>query len=213
MHNETTLHVLRDCGLLRRCWDMLDVGKVDPQFSSRELEEWLEWNLCSSTKRHWHAPPLGWIKVNNMVLQEVIRVWLVLLVLFRIVLVIGSLGLVKELVGVVSRTELWTLRLGLLAAWDKDHINVIDESDSQLVLSLVTKESPAFNAHQPLIQDIQSYVSRNWEVSLVHVYQEENRMADKLANIILDSKEDHFDWSQAPLEVQDMIASDNARVA
>ncbi|XP_004301685.1 PREDICTED: putative ribonuclease H protein At1g65750-like [Fragaria vesca subsp. vesca] len=86
-------------------------------------------------------------------------------------------------IGQVLEAELWGLLKGMEMAWQHGCNSLEVEVDSlvavKLVLSVIDHLHPLYS----LIANCQEFLSRNWNVSLIHVYRESNSVADLLASI------------------------------
>ena len=78
--------------------------------------------------------------------------------------------------------EMWDMYLGLEMAW-REHIpQLIVESDSKILIDLVT-ENYKFSGSVPvLVQRIRKLLVSDWRVQFHHTWREGNRCADWLAN-------------------------------
>lgn len=85
----------------------------------------------------------------------------------------------------ITLAILWGLYQGLLLAWRNGIRELVEEVDSLCVTKLVSNEMVAPNASGPLLHVIKELLTRDWNVSLQHVYREANHSADFLANLAL----------------------------
>ncbi|KAJ1421642.1 Reverse transcriptase zinc-binding domain [Sesbania bispinosa] len=77
-HEETSIHILRDCVKVRELWYKLANGRLSPDFFSSDLREWIFINIGSAdwvlsvnqapkyrqSLVGWSFPKSGWVKVN-----------------------------------------------------------------------------------------------------------------------------------------------------
>ncbi|CAN1120234.1 Putative ribonuclease H protein At1g65750, partial [Linum perenne] len=82
----------------------------------------------------------------------------------------------------IVRAEMWGVVEGLMLAWDKGIRKLKLQSDSTLAVQLLSNMDQAKHQHSNLIRRFQELMSRQWEVSIEHIYCEVNFAADFLAN-------------------------------
>lgn len=85
----------------------------------------------------------------------------------------------------ITNAELWGMYQGLILAWNKGIRLVIVEVDSLCVKQLIQSQTPSTNASSSLVNGIWELLSRNWQVSVHHIYREANFAADFLATFVL----------------------------
>ncbi|XP_061347266.1 uncharacterized protein LOC133292825 [Gastrolobium bilobum] len=71
------------------------------------------------------------------------------------------------------KAELWGVLRGLELAWNEGFRNIIIESDSSSVITVLTKSGVAVRECH-LIARIQTWINRSWSVTLMHTYREGN---------------------------------------
>jgi len=78
--------------------------------------------------------------------------------------------------------EMWGLYLGMEMAW-REHIDhLIVESDSKILINMISDKFK-FNGNIPiLVQRIRKLLRMEWHVKINHTWREGNRSADWLAN-------------------------------
>jgi hypothetical protein len=74
------------------------------------------------------------------------------------------------------KAELWAVVTGLELAWS------MGETDSALVVALISKDYVKADANSALITKAREYISREWDVWIQHAYREANNGADWLIN-------------------------------
>ena len=79
--------------------------------------------------------------------------------------------------------ELWCLYQGLILAWDTGIKRLLVEVDSLCVSHMISKQVVVPNAFYALVVAIRKLLSRNWQVSLTHIFREANSAADFKANM------------------------------
>jgi ribonuclease HI len=83
--------------------------------------------------------------------------------------------------------EMWGVYLELEMAW-RDHIpQLIVESDSKLLIDMITYKCNLGGTIPILMKRIHNLLSLDWQVQVVHTLPEGNRSADWLANYSLSS--------------------------
>ncbi|PKI39106.1 hypothetical protein CRG98_040530 [Punica granatum] len=130
----------------------------------------------------WRRPPPGWIKVNTdgasrgnpglagaggLICGDDGR-WIC--------------GFVHN-VGFATSTiaKLWGALVGLELAWDRGYRYVVLELDSQVVQRLLSNQPPTNSYLDPLVNNINNILYRDWHVEVSHTYQESNMCADWMA--------------------------------
>ena len=79
--------------------------------------------------------------------------------------------------------ELWGLFQGLTLAWDVGIKRLLVEVDSLGVTQMISKQVVVPNVFHALIIAIRDLLSRNWQISISHIYREANSAADFMANM------------------------------
>ncbi|CAN1161857.1 Putative ribonuclease H protein At1g65750 [Linum perenne] len=82
----------------------------------------------------------------------------------------------------ITRAELRAIVQGLLLAWSAEIMKIVVQSDSRATLAILQSGDTA-HQHAALATEFRELCTRNWEVSLVHVFREANFAADYLANL------------------------------
>ncbi|GAU32767.1 hypothetical protein TSUD_323350 [Trifolium subterraneum] len=83
--------------------------------------------------------------------------------------------------------EMWGMYLGMDIAWMDGLSHLIVESDSKVLINMVTNKCN-IKGHTPsLIWRIQEFMQKDWQIRFVHTWREGNRSADWLANFSLTS--------------------------
>lgn len=80
------------------------------------------------------------------------------------------------------RAELWAVVTGLDLAWTLGLCQVILDTDSILVVGLITKSTTKSDSNNALITQVKEALAREWEIRVQHTLQEGNTAADRLAN-------------------------------
>jgi ribonuclease HI len=81
--------------------------------------------------------------------------------------------------------EMWGLYLGLDMAWREGISHLIVESDSKVLIDMVTNNCKINGTIPSLVQRIQEILRREWHTQVIHTWREGNRCADWLANFSL----------------------------
>jgi ribonuclease HI len=79
---------------------------------------------------------------------------------------------------------MWGMYLGLELAWRDVISQLCVESDSKLLIDMVTNNCMN-GTTSVLIQFIQNILNRNWRIQVHHTLREDNRSVDWLANFNL----------------------------
>ena len=80
-------------------------------------------------------------------------------------------------------TELWAIHTMLHLAWERRVPKVVIESDSAVAVNLIIDGCPVLHPYDSLVLQIREWRQKNWEVIILHIYREANRVADCLANL------------------------------
>ncbi|KAH9736450.1 putative ribonuclease H protein [Citrus sinensis] len=105
----------------------------------------------------WQPPPWPWYKLNTD--GSVRNSWDA-----------GAGGVIRDSVG-------------LILAWDTGIKRLLVEVDSLCVSHMISKQVVVPNAFYALVVAIRKLLSRNWQVSLTHIFREANSAADFKANM------------------------------
>ncbi|CAN1191399.1 Putative ribonuclease H protein At1g65750, partial [Linum perenne] len=82
----------------------------------------------------------------------------------------------------ITRAELKAIVEGLRIAWSLGIRKVAIQTDSSTAVSILQKGVGEQHQHAALVAEFHDLSSREWELSLSHVYREANCAADYLAN-------------------------------
>ena len=86
--------------------------------------------------------------------------------------------------------ELMGIKMGLIQTWAMGISTLVCESDSLEAVKLVcSTEVPVYHQYATLIADIKSLISRDWNVSISHVFRETNACADMLTHLGVDQND------------------------
>ncbi|CAN1353255.1 Putative ribonuclease H protein At1g65750 [Linum perenne] len=83
----------------------------------------------------------------------------------------------------IMRAELRSIIEGTKRAWNIGIRNLRTQSDSAAAVRMLTTPGLSGNQHDSLIQQFVELSSRNWRISIQHIYREANFAADFLANL------------------------------
>lgn len=83
--------------------------------------------------------------------------------------------------------ELWGLYDGLCCAWDMGLLMVLIETDSLAVVHTLKIQATSAS-YNVMVRSIKDMLRRDWEVCVVHVYQESNRVADRVVALALNGR-------------------------
>ncbi|CAN1761176.1 Putative ribonuclease H protein At1g65750, partial [Linum perenne] len=82
----------------------------------------------------------------------------------------------------IVRAEIWVVVEGMVLAWNCGIRKLSVQSDSAIAVKLLSGLHQAPHQHSNLIRNFQELMSRQWEVTIEHIYREANFAADYLAN-------------------------------
>ncbi|CAJ2647032.1 unnamed protein product [Trifolium pratense] len=78
--------------------------------------------------------------------------------------------------------EMWGMYLGMQIAWRQGFNNLQVESDSKMLVDMITGKARINGKPPTLVRRIQELLKLNWQVQINHTWREGNRCADWLAN-------------------------------
>jgi len=81
--------------------------------------------------------------------------------------------------------KMWGIYLGLELAWRDGISQLCVESDSKLLVDMITNNCKMNGTTLVLIRRIQNILNRNWKIQVHHTLREGNRSVDWLANFSL----------------------------
>jgi ribonuclease HI len=70
----------------------------------------------------------------------------------------------------------------LQLAWSKGFRKIILESDSFLVVDLITNDKVIIDENYNLIMQARYFLAKDWNIQVIHVYRKTNSATDWLAN-------------------------------
>ena len=108
----------------------------------------------------------------------------------------------------VLMAELWGLYQGLHLAWEAGIKRLLVEEDSLCVTQLVSKQVVVPNEFYALVVAIREIISRNWQVSITHIYREANSAADFMANMAHSYPHGLHLFSSPPVGIYSIIVQD-----
>ncbi|QHN91804.1 Putative ribonuclease H protein [Arachis hypogaea] len=108
--------------------------------------------------------------------------------------------------------EIFTILEGLCIAWNRDIKKLIVELDSKRGLELTANPSQHHPTLTRAIRRITGLVKRNWKVKMQHVLREANKIADGMANFILDSHDTFLFLEHPPAEITLSLFADICKV-
>lgn len=79
--------------------------------------------------------------------------------------------------------ESWVILEGLRFAWRKGIYCLEVQSDAKKVVIWINNEMALNGPASGVIQECKSMMEKDWEVTIKHVYCEQNRVANKLAKM------------------------------
>jgi ribonuclease HI len=158
----------------------------------------------------WKRPQEGWIKLNSDGACKDMGVIAGCGGLFRDSDGRWIKGYTKKIGACDAlHAEMWGLYLGLDMAWREHYSHLIVESDSKILIDMIS-DNFKFNGNIPvLVHRIRKLLKMSWNVQLNHTWREGNRSADWLANLSIST--DHFNFlvlESPPCEVKRILFDD-----
>ncbi|PNY13092.1 nucleic acid binding protein [Trifolium pratense] len=86
------------------------------------------------------------------------------------------------LLDVSGHAEMWGMYVGMKLVERQGIIQLIVESDSKVLIDMVTEKCNLNGVTSILIRRIQDLISRNWQIQFKHTRRKGNRSADWLPN-------------------------------
>ncbi|CAN1194012.1 Putative ribonuclease H protein At1g65750 [Linum perenne] len=83
----------------------------------------------------------------------------------------------------IMRSELRAIVEGIKLAWSKGIRRLRIQTDSKAAIAMLSKPNNVNSQHANLIEQFYELSSRDWQVSVHHIYREANCAADHLANL------------------------------
>ncbi|RHN63570.1 putative ribonuclease H-like domain-containing protein [Medicago truncatula] len=104
---------------------------------------------------------------------------------------------------------MWGMYLGLDMAWRENTTHIIVESDSKILVDMITENCNFSGTTPTLVGRIRQLLSLSWIVKITHTWREGNRSADWLANfsISMDFLDFHI-LETPPSELQSLLVDD-----
>ena len=79
--------------------------------------------------------------------------------------------------------ELWGLYQSLIFAWDVGIKRLLVEVDILCITQMISKQMVVLNVFYALIVAVWELLSRNWQITITHIYHEANSAVDFMANM------------------------------
>jgi len=131
----------------------------------------------------WNRPPEGWIKLNSDGTCKGNNDVSGCGGLFRNSDGRWIKGYMKKIGSCDAlHAEMWGVYLGLEMAWRDRIPQLIVESDSKLLIDMITYNCNLGGIVPILVKHIHNLLSMDWQVQVLHTLREGNRSADWLAN-------------------------------
>jgi len=105
--------------------------------------------------------------------------------------------------------EMWGMYLGLDLAWRENTIHLIVESNSKILVDMITGNCSFGGTTPTLVKRIRQLLSLSWTVKITHIWCVGNISADWLANfcISMDFLDFHI-LENPPCELQSLLFDD-----
>ncbi|BFG22670.1 hypothetical protein CerSpe_089440 [Prunus speciosa] len=109
----------------------------------------------------------------------------------------------------INEAKLWSLFRGLQMAWAKGIRSLDIKCDSLSVVSLIAK---ACNHSHPLfclIEDCKLLLNRDWRCNVSHIYREQNKATDHLANLGYELPLGLHNYESARISLSSLLLDDD----
>ncbi|KAF7844979.1 putative ribonuclease H protein At1g65750 family [Senna tora] len=110
--------------------------------------------------------------------------------------------------GSVLNAELWSIFCALEVAWHSGFKKVLVESDSLIAVRLINDSISLVHPCSPILARIHYWISCDWEVQVVHIHREGNRVADSLAGHAFGGSLDLVILHEAPAFLFSVLRAD-----
>ncbi|KAL4335710.1 hypothetical protein GQ457_07G012060 [Hibiscus cannabinus] len=232
---EDMIHVLRDCMVARNLWSRLLTEAQYATFSQLSGEEWFRVNLfapntvttrkewphvfsilcCGSRNPErrgplliWKRPAPGWIKVNVDAAVNVLDQRAVVGGVYRDSDGEWIYGFSRNIGRCsVVLAELWAILEALRRAWEKGYRFVVLESDCADAVQMILGNSEVFVGHS-LVAVIQSFIRRDWQLSISWIPRDCNKCADRLVALGRGQTAAVVDYATPPIELFELVMED-----
>ncbi|CAN0873401.1 Putative ribonuclease H protein At1g65750 [Linum grandiflorum] len=197
-HTKSCIHILRDCRFARQFWSKIIAQVISGEELSKDESNWLDTHVCPREERRTLTFGVGvWLlwRVRNKRLFE-----------HDTESTDGSLrsptklaaagGVIRTNTGrfvkaftsnlgscSITRDEMQAIVNGLQLVWNLDIRRIQVQSDSMTAISILAKDSELRHQHATLVIQLKELCSRQWKVTISHIYREANFAADYLANL------------------------------
>ncbi|KAH9666643.1 putative ribonuclease H protein [Citrus sinensis] len=108
----------------------------------------------------------------------------------------------------VIMAELWGLYQGLSIAWNVGIRHLLVEVDSLCVTQMIFQQVVVPNVFYALVVAIRDFLSRNWQMSISHIYREANSAAYFMANMAHLVPHGLHLFSNPPVGIYSIISQD-----
>ncbi|GAU48590.1 hypothetical protein TSUD_405800 [Trifolium subterraneum] len=188
---ETSMHVMRECSMARQVWYSLVPASKRMEFYTCSMEAKSTHRVVMDKSKvtidvRWQPPAPNWISLHTdgAVQQGMAGCGGV----FRNNLGHWLGGFAKK-IGTTSAyiVELWGAYEGLRWARTRGYVNVELRMDSLVVVRCLNGEEVGSVDGMKLIRRIKDLLLEDWNVCIIHVYREANKVVDALAALGCDS--------------------------
>lgn len=104
--------------------------------------------------------------------------------------------------------ELRALLVGLELCWDLGYRKIVCYTDSLNTLRLVNDAQVRFHVHGNEVELVRSFLHRDWEVALHHVYREANQCADFFAKLGMSAPQNVVHADSPPEDLKLLLQAD-----
>ena len=113
----------------------------------------------------------------------------------------------------VVMAELWGLYQGLILAWDVGIKRLLVEVDSLCISQMIAKQEVVPNVFYALVAAMRELLSRNWQVSLTHIFRKANLATYFMANMTHSTPPGLHLFTSPPVGIYSIILQDIFGVA
>jgi hypothetical protein len=82
-------------------------------------------------------------------------------------------------------SEIWGFVATLEVAWEQGFCQVLVECDLRIVVQFTAKQCDDYHPYYRIVQQWHLLCDRDWEVHIVHIYREANKLEDWMVILML----------------------------
>lgn len=114
----------------------------------------------------------------------------------------------KKDCGEIDLVESCAVLEGLVLAWNRGLRYLEVQTDAQRVTDWINKGTSLHGPARDIIQKSKNLLKRDWEVTIKHVYREQNRVTDKLIEIATYQRDAWMFLERPPRDVRQLLLED-----